>query len=455
MLEEKRPSFNLKDRFALHKSVFTLAWPAIIEQMLHMTVGLVDNAMVGRIGAPALAGVGLANQVMMLSTTVLGAVATGNTALVSRNVGGKHFAQAGKVAEQAIYLAIGIALVVMTILLGFDDSILRFLFRNTDPAVLNISVDYMSIVALGLIFNYVLMLTNGTLRGAGDTKTPMQIAGIVNLVNIVGNYILIFGFGPIPAFGVKGAAISTAFSHLLGGILAIIALLRNSAIEVNFKRFQVDTAVMARILKIGVPAAVEQGSMRLGQLFYTMIIASLGTVAYAAHQVALNAESLSFMPGFGFSLAAATLVGQNLGAHDPDLAERSGNAARDMAVLVMSGMAVIFVLFSEPIIRIFTPDPDVISLAAQCLRLVALSQPALAIQMVYSGGLRVAGDTKGILWITLTGFMVIRLSLAYVLSIYLNMGLIGAWIAMAADLNVRALWVWLRYRNGFWKSLKL
>lgn len=195
--------------------------------------------------------------------------------------------------------------------------------------------------------------------------------------------------------------------------------------------------------------------MRIGQLFYTMIIASLGTVAYAAHQVALNAESISFNPGFGFALAATTLVGQYLGADKPELAEQFGYRASKMAVVFMSIMGVVFFLFAEQIVYLFTPDQEVIALASVCLRIVAVSQPALAAQMVFAGGLRGAGDTRGILWITLTGFMVVRVGLTLILSLWLDLGLIGAWIAMGVDLYYRSILMWSRFRRGSWKTLKI
>ncbi len=440
----------------LHRNVFSLAWPAIIEMMLHMTVGIVDTAMVGRLGAVSLAGVGLANQIFFLGTTVFGAIGTGNTALVARHIGAKEPNRAGEVARQSLFLGLVVAVFVMIPLLFFTHQIFGSLFRSTDPEVLAISVGYTRIVALALIFNYCLMLINGTLRGAGDTKAPMRITAVVNVCNIIGNYVLIFGVGPFPQLGIKGAAIATACAHVLGGLLALATLLKTQSIEIQLGGpYRFDITVIRRILKVGIPAALEQGSMRVGQLFYTMLIASLGTASYAAHQVALNAESLSFMPGFGFSLAATTLVGQGLGAEDPDLAERSGYAAHRMGLFIMSVMGVLFFVFPTQLISVFTTDQEVISLASYCLRLIALSQPALAAIMIFAGGLRGAGDTKGILWITTTGFFGIRLFLSYILAIRLGYGLSGAWVAMAIDLNIRGLWIWLRFRSGYWKGLKI
>lgn len=452
-MEMKIASNKEIDRRGLYRLVFVLAWPAIIEMLLQMIVGLVDTAMVGRLGAEALAGVGLANQIMMLSTIVIGAIGTGNTALVARFIGAKDKVTAGKAAQQAINLAIGIAILVGSLLWFLGDDLLALLFRNTEPEVIALGGSYIKILALALVFNYCLMLINATLRGAGDTKTPMRITAIVNVFNISGNFLLIFGMGPFPALGVVGAAIATAFAQFIGGIIAFVQLHRTEKMVVNLWPFKIDLAIIKRILNIGIPAAIEQGSMRLGQLLYTIMIASLGTVSYAAHQVALNAESISFNPGFGFALAATTLVGQRLGAGQIKEAERSGHASSHMAMILMSLIGVVFFFFSEQIVYIFTPDPAVVELAGICLKIVALSQPALAALMVYSGGLRGAGDTRGILWITLAGFIGVRLGFTYLFAFGLNLGLVGAWIAMSVDLYFRAILMWLRFKRGQWKNL--
>ncbi len=440
----------------LRQDVLTLAWPAIVEMMLIMTVGIVDTAMVGQLGPGALTAVGLANQVFMFGTTVFAAVATGNTALVARHVGASEPSEAGQTARQSLLLGVISALVVSAVLVFFGEAILGLLFRHTEAEVIVMSGLFMRIVAASLVLHYPLMLINGTLRGAGDTKTPMRITAVMNVINVIGNYVLIFGVGPFPRWGVAGAAAATAFSHGVGGLMAFYMLMRVRAIHVNLAPpYRFDARIIRRILNIGIPAAFEHGSMRVGQLAYSMIVASLGSVAYAAHQVALVAESLSYMPGFGFSLAATTLVGQNLGANQPEMAEKSGLVANTMAVLIMSAMGVFFFFFAEPLVSLFSPDPEVIRLGSLCLRLVAFAQPALATLMVLSGGLRGAGDTKAILKITIIGFLGVRLGLAYLLAVVLHYGLAGAWAAMIVDLFFRGLLYRLRYTSGRWKSLKI
>lgn len=436
--------------------ILRLAWPAIVENLLHTMVGIVDTAMVGRLGAGALAAVGLGNQVNQLGLTVFSALATGSTALVARHVGAGEQDRARAVARQSLVLGLFVSGTVMLIFLAAARGVLGVLFRRAEAAVLAEAAGYVRIVSLAMILNFFLIVINAVLRGAGDTKTPMQITALVNVINVVVNALFIYGLGPFPALGVAGAAVGTAVAQACGGLLALWVLLRNRLLPVRLTdSFRPDSEVIRRITSIGVPAGVEQGMLRVGQLIYTMIISSLGTVPYAAHQVALNAESLSFMPGAGFGVAATTLVGQNLGAGRPGDAEKAGRITRSLGMLVMSSMGLIFFLFPAPIVRIFSHDPEVLAQAVVCLRLVALAQPSLAVWMILAGGLRGAGDTRAIMKMVMVSFMGVRLGLAYVLSLRLGLGLTGAWIGMVADLFLRSLLIQRRFSRGGWKLIKV
>lgn len=442
----------LSEQSSLRKRVMLLAWPAIVENLLHTMVGIVDTAMVGRLGSASLASVGLANQIFNVGLTVFAALATGSTAIVARHIGAHESDKASDVARQSLVLGVFVSGTVMVALLIWARSLLGLLFGRSEDFVLDMSASYVRIVALALILNYFLIVINAILRGAGDTKTPMRITAIVNIVNILGNTIFIYGIGPIPALGVAGAAIGTAMAHATGGILALSVLFRNPILRVRLSdSFKPDRSIIARISNIGVPAGVEQGIMRVGQLVYTMIVSSLGTVAYAAHQVALNAESLSFMPGAGFGTASTTLVGQGLGANNPDEAEQAGKIARNLGIVVMSSIGLLFFFLPEPLVRIFSRDPEVIALATLCLRLVAIAQPPLAVWMILAGGLRGAGDTRAIMKIVFLGFLIVRIGLAYVLVVRLGYGLIGAWIAMVTDLFFRGYLIQRRFMQGQWK----
>jgi putative MATE family efflux protein len=313
---------------------------------------------------------------------------------------------------------------------------------------------YLSIVSLTFPLAACLFIGNASLRGSGDTRTPMLVMLAVNGVNIGVAYAAIYGLGPVPALGVTGSAIGAATARGAGGLIVTLILLRGrSGLHLRLGRLRPDIEQLKRIANIGLPAGAEQLLMRGAQTAFAATVASLGTLAYAAHQIALQAESISYMPGFGFAVAATTLVGQGLGARDPTRARADGRLSQWMAVAVMSCMGVIFFLFPAQIIGVFIDDPAVIQLGIWPLRLVAFSQPMLATMMVLGGALRGAGDTRTTLFITAGGLWLVRLPLALLLAP--RFGLIGAWIAMSVDLNVRGTLAWLRFRGDRWTKLKV
>ncbi len=447
----------LNQRAEIRSAVLTLSGPAIVEMLLQMMVGLFDTAMVGRLGAEALAAVGLGAQVTMIGTTIVSALVTGTTALVARHIGAKEKDEASEVVRQSLILGTGIAFLVAVLTYNFASSILHLLFRGVSEDALMAAASYVRIVAFGIVPVFFIITVNGALRGAGDTKTPMKINALINICNVSLNYVLIFGALGFPPLGIKGAAIATAIAVAIGGGIILFSLFDDRlliSLRLN-DDFKPNKFILKRVLTIGVPAAIEQTMMRAGQVIFSMIVSSLGTIAYAAHQVAINAESISFMPGFGFALAATALVGQGLGAEDPDRAEAGGKEAVKMAIMIMSAMGIIFFFFSPWIVRFFTPDEDVIRVAATALKIIGLCQPALAIVMVLAGGLRGAGATRSVMVVTTLGFFVVRIPIAYLLVRFTDLGLAGAWLGMGIDLIIRAIFIGALFLGGEWKQLKV
>jgi MATE family multidrug resistance protein len=433
-----------------YRRVLALALPAVGEQLLNMAVGLFDTFMVGHIGAEAVAAVGLANQAVMLVTTFYAAVATGVTALVARHIGAGEPDQANRILHQGYLLGTGIGLLGSISVLALALPIMAAL--RAPAEVMGPGAGYLRITAATYLLAAWLFVGSAALRGAGDTRSPMLVMLVVNIINIVVAYLFIYGPGPFPALGVAGSAIGAATGRGVGGLLVTWLLWRGrGGLRLQLRRFLPDLGQIKRILNIGVPAGAEQLMMRLGMTAYITTVAALGTKAYAAHQLALQGESLAYMPGFGFAVAATTLVGQGLGARDLARARSDGYLAQRLAVILMAGMGVLFFTFPAQIIGVFIDDPEVIQLGIWPLRLVAFSQPALATMMVLAGGLRGAGDTRATLVITAAGLWLVRLPLALLLTGPL--GLLGAWIAMGVDLNLRGLGMWLRFRSGRWAEI--
>jgi putative MATE family efflux protein len=424
------------------------------EQVLNMTVGIVDTFLVGHLGAAALAAVGLSNQIVMMANVLFGAIAVGSTALIARSSGARDLSAANRVLHQSFL--IGAIIGVISTVLGVSLAHQAMAAMGAEPEALGYATIYLRTVAFTFLLSTLMFIGNACLRGGGDTHTPMRVMLLVNGVNIIVAWTLINGLGGMPRLGVLGSALGAAAGRSVGGIVIIGLLLRGrSGLRLQRWPWPPDMHTIRQILNVGLPAGIEQLLMRLGQISFARVIAALGTTAYAAHAIALNAESLSFSPGFGFAIAATTLVGQGLGAGDPERAERDGFLAYRMGALIMSLMGVVFVIFAGPIVSVFTNDPQVIALATGPLRMVGFVQPILASSMIFSGALRGAGDTRGPMIITGLGLWGVRVPLAILFALTLGWGLTGAWMAMVADLVFRGAFNFWWFRKGKWKRVRL
>jgi MATE family multidrug resistance protein len=438
----------------IRRDVLRLALPAMGEQMLSMMVGIVDTFLVGHLGAAPLAAVGLANQWVFMATTLFGAIATGATALIARFIGAREPGQANQVLRQSMLLGsvIGLAATVLGLSLAWP----AITLLGAQGEVIRLGVDYLRVVSSIFFFSTLMFIGNAALRGAGDTRTPLYVMLVVNALNITVAWTAINGPFGLPKFGVVGSAMGAATGRLAGGALVIAILLKGRAgIQLKLSGLRPDWNLIRRVLHVGLPTGLEQFLFRIGQMVFVRIVASLGTVTYAASQVAINAWSLSFMPGFGFALAATTLVGQSLGAQDPSGAQGRGYTAYRIGATLMGAVGLAFLLFPVQIMGFFTPDSQIIAIGTMPLRIVGLIQPLLAASMIFSGGLRGAGDTRYPMLINGGAIWLVRLPVAYLFAVILDWGLMGAWSALAIDMSLRGILNFLRFRSGRWKTIKV
>lgn len=421
--------------------------------ILQMIVGIADIAMVGRLGADELAAVGLGRQLVFVFQGLISGLSVGTTALIARYIGAKEKEKAVAVGEQSLIFGAILSLAVGAVGVLYGDSFLRFL--GATPTVVSLGYDYLQLMFAGMFTVFITFAINAIFRGAGDTKTPMYIMGFINLMNVILNYFLIFGIWKVPFFGVRGAAMGTVISRSLGTVVGLYLLLTGIK---GFKlqlRPELDFSVVRKIVKVGLPASTERIINSTGGIAYTAIVVSFGTIAVAAHQVAIRSESFSFMPGFGFAIAATTLVGQNLGAKKPKRAERCAYESLKLSVLIMSFMGILFFVFPEYFAKIFTTEPGVISKAVPCLMIIAVTEPMLGTLFVLAGSLRGAGDTRSPMIITAASLWLVRIPMAYFLGVTMGLGLTGAWIAMSFETAVRGALIYMRFRMGKWKMIKV
>ncbi|MFN2244613.1 MAG: MATE family efflux transporter, partial [Anaerolineae bacterium] len=358
------------------------------------------------------------------------------------------------VLRQSMLLGVGIGAVATLLGTTLAEPAVRLL--GAEEEVVALSTAYLRIVASIFFFSTLMFIGNASLRGAGDTRTPLFVMLTVNVVNIAVAWTAINGPFGLPKMGVAGSAIGAAAGRVIGSMFVITLLLKGrSGIRLRLGGLHPDRDLIRRILHVGLPTGVEQLFFRSGHMVFARILAELGTVSYAANQVAMNGWSLSFMPGFGFALAATTLVGQSLGAQDPDGAQQRGYTAYRLSATLMGTMGFFFLLFPAEIVGFFTNDPEVIAIGTMPLRMVGLIQPLLAATQVFPGALRGAGDTRFPMAVTGASIWFIRLPLAYLFALVLGWGLPGAWGALALDLSMRGLLNFLRFRGGRWKTVKV
>ena len=439
----------------LTKNIFKLSIPVAIENLLHMSVFIIDAVMVGRLGTDALAAVGLAGTLYFTISMVFSSLSVGSASIIARHIGAKEKEIAQVVGSQAVLMSLVLGIVVTPFLLIFAQQMLVLMSAETQVSALGKS--YLQIVGGFFVFRMIILACNGILRGAGDTKTPMKVTIIINCINILFNWLLIFGIGPFPGLGVAGAAWATAISYTIGAVMLCTKLFTGRCVlHISISRIiRVHFESVKRIIHISVPAAIDAFLTQIGFLFFAKIVAILGTVPLAAHQIAIRIESISFMPGFALAVSTATLVGQSIGAKNVNLALLSMRRSCYFALALMGFFALIFLIFPAQMAIIFKPEPSVLSLVVVCVMIAALEQPALAIYMVYSGGLRGAGDTISPMIITIVGTLCFHVPISYLFGITLGWGLAGVWFGSALDWICRAVAIYVLYRRGRWKRVKV
>lgn len=439
----------------LDQRIWLLAGPAILEMGLHMLVEVVDTAMVGRLGAQELAAVALGSRVIFSTIFVFAAVGTGAAALVARAVGARDQAAADRAAGQALALAFLLGLIMA--LGGYTLAGPLFKLTKAEAVVQALAQQYLKIVILSTTLMLPLFVVNALLRGAGDTRTPLILAALTNILNIVGDYVLIFGWGPFPALGVRGAALATAGAQLIGAIVGLSLVFRGRAVIQVQSRLLLrwDSSLVRRILRLSAPVGLEELTYTVASLMVFFLVSNLGTESLAAHQVALTTEGLSFMPGFGFSIAAATLTGQYLGAKDPEGAVQGGTLATRYCCLVMGSVGLIFLGLPHLLASAFTKDQAVASLAATCIRIGAFEQIPIALEMGLAGSLRGAGDTRYPFLVALIGNWFFRLPLVYVATVLYQLPVWSVWVITVVDWFIRATLLLVRYRSRRWVSIRV
>ncbi len=454
--------FNLYKQNSVYiRRTLKIAWPVIFEQFMLSLVSLVDSAMVGSLGAEQTGAIGINMGVTWLINGLPSVLAVGGTVLVAYNIGAGNRKEVSSVSSQVMGMTFvfGAFVTLASMLLsGFIPS-----WMGAEAAVLPNAVFYLRTVVAAVMFNYLGQTSSALLRGAGNTRTPMFVSALTNVINVALNFILIYKTRPVELFGlkftvfgagmgVKGAGIASAIAMAVtGSLLAAAVFAKRSVVRAKIGgMFRITAKTVKSVLKIGLPALGERISTSGGQIVFQRMISSLGNVMVSAHFLTTQAESISYMPAGGFSMAATTLVGQSFGEKDKKAAQTFATVNLMFSLLVGLICLAVFLILPGQYLSLFTSDADVIAAGKGALMVIAFAEPFFTVAIVLSGILRGSGDTKLPMFATLIGMWGIRLASSAFFIFVLHLGLTGAWLGMGCDLIARSAVLYLRYRKKDW-----
>lgn len=436
LLKKKPPK-----RVSIRRNVIRLSLPVLLSSLFQRLVSIVDIFIVGGLGAAAIAAAGLGQLLIFVVMTVFWGLATGTTVVIAHLWGAGRHAEARRAAFAACLACAGMAVVASFLGWRFGEQLARLLGAQSD--VLLFAGGYIKLVFLYFAFTAGLNVLSAIMHGIGNTRTPMEGIILVNILHVLIAWPLVYGKFGLPQLGVTGAAYAINISELCGFLYLLVQAWRKGYITIG----KPDLPLFRKVWQVGYPVALERIAQQSGQLLYSKFIIGYGTAAYAAHQIGLSIESLSFMPGAGMGIAASTLMGQALGARKINRARISHNEALRLAILVMAMMALIFFFMPHHLIGLFTNDPEVIEKGGVFLRLVAFAQIPLAVSFVYAGSLRGTGDTHYVFLVTLFAMWGIRVLLSYIVAVPLHLSLYMVWGVFLLDWLFRAVAFSWRYKQ--------
>jgi putative MATE family efflux protein len=430
--------------------VWTLAWPSIITNLFYATSSIVAIKIVGNLGPDAIAAAVTGQRVTFILQAVLTGVLAGSTALIARNWGADDKLEAGIFITRTVQLVLLLSLISSALIWQFAEPLVKF-FGLKGQALILSELYLKAISPFYVAFGCGLALITA-LRAVGDVKTPLIIGFIMNLFAIFFMLVFVNGWLGFPNYGVVGAAYGNGVSFIIGASLLIVCWLSNQLPVKYFSIFNLDIERVKQIFNVGLPAALEQIIFQIGITAFLILVAYYGTEAYAAYGIGVQILSFSFVIGFGFSIAGATLVGQHLGAKNKDQARRAGWGAMRLSIISMTFFGIIIILLAEPLARFMIDNDEVVRLTVIFIWLLGSMQPLMAIEFSLGGALRGAGDTKTPLVITLTCLLFIRVFLA-VIFFLLDARIEIIFSTLVADYVVKGVLYVARFKSDKWMNV--
>jgi putative MATE family efflux protein len=438
----------------LNRAILLLAIPMVLEMVLESLFAVVDVFWVGRLGADAVATIGLTESLLSLVFAVGLGLSMSTTAMVARRIGEKDPEGAAVAAVQAVTLGVATTILVGVPSFLFAPQLLKLM--GGSPQLVATGSGYARIALGGSGAIMMLFLNNAIFRGAGDAAIAMRLLWVSNIINLVLDPCLIFGLGPFPKLGVTGAALATLTGRSIGVFYQFYRLMRGSErIRILRSQLRVNLDVLVRLLRVSLLGIAQFAIAHTSWIGLVRIVSIFGSAALAGYTIAIRIVIFIILPSWGLSNAAATLVGQNLGAKRPDRAEQSVWRTGFYNMLFLGSVGLFFILFAEPVVRLFTQDPTVIPLAASCLRIVSCGNIGFAYGMVMLQAFNGAGDTLTPTWVNLFGFWILEIPLAYFLAIPAHLQSKGVFISIVVAEGAIAIAGAILFKRGRWKLQKI
>lgn len=434
------------------RSVWRLAWPTIISNLLFTTVGFVHIKIVAQLGTTSVAAVTTGHRVFFLVQAILMGVSVAATALIARSWGAQQVNQAESVSWASLVLSVALAAILSVPVLLVPEAIAGLFGLDDETTALAASF----IFWLGLfnVFAAINMMLGTALRATGDVITPLWFLLFSSLLNVLGAYLLAFGIGPLPQMGVAGVSLGGSFGAALITIVFVIVWWRGQFNLKPTKRLAVDLTASRQLITIGAPSVLEQGIVQIAFLAFFAIVAHYGTDAYAAYGIGITLVAFSIVIGFGFGIATATLVGQQLGAGQPELAVLAVSRSLRMSLAAMTLLSILLSVFAEDLANFMIDDPEVVHLTVVFMYMIALAQPLMACEFTFGGALRGAGDTRFPLVATFCGIILGRLIPALIL-MWLEFSVYWIFAVMLLDYSIKAAMLMHRFRSRKWLDIKI
>jgi MATE family multidrug resistance protein len=438
------------------ETMWRLSWPMLLIMVFNFLVGFTDIYVAGLIGRDVQAAIGYVAQLYFLFIIVGNAISIGTVALVSRAFGALAYEKASEYVKQSLIFGLIVSLVLMVIGVLFHGPIVKI--AGFPPQIRTIAETFLVIFSFALGSNYLLIISNGIFRASGEVKKPLLTMLVFCIINIILDFALVFGFGPLPALDYPGIGYATAVSATVSMVVNCIFFTSGRWRKLLGKGWGLQGRTILLIARLGWPAGLLQIAWNAGSIILYHILAQLGSgsiIALASITNGLRIEAIIFMPAFAMNMAASVLVGQNLGAGNPRRAAQLGWKLALSAMVALSLISCIIFIFAEFFASLLARDMSVLAETARYLRVNMFSEPFMALSLVLGGALQGAGDTKGNMWVIIFCMWIIRLPLAYLMAIMLGLGAFGVWLAMVASMVAQGLLMAYRFQRGKWKTMEI